>query len=126
VGGDVLPAVIDRVARELPITAADIAADLSTSRRTLTRVVRRDTGQEWSDWISPISRPSQVANVDDPGMKRVTLTLSDHAFTALRRQALDELRDPRVVARRIIERDLAERTSAQRTQPSPVLARDVN
>ena len=109
---DVFPAIADRLERELPVSQAEVAADCSTNRRTLGEVVLRDTGLLWAEAISRISRPTYQSDPDDGEMKRVTVTLDDQTFVALRRQALDERRDPRVVARLILERGL---TTAPRT-----------
>jgi hypothetical protein len=103
---DIFPAIADRIERELPISQTEIAADCSTNRKTLAEVVERDTGLPWGTVISRISRPAHEPDLDDGAVKRVTLTLDDQTFVALRRQALDELRDPRVVARLILERGL--------------------
>jgi hypothetical protein len=103
---DIFPAIADRLERELPVSQAEIAADCSTNRKTLAEVVLRDTGLFWGEVISRISRPAYEPGVEDCAMKRVTVTLSDEAFLNLRRRALDELRDPRIVARRILEHRL--------------------
>jgi hypothetical protein len=121
VDDDVFPAVIERLEAELPIASEDVAVALSTNRRTLTEVVARDTGLRWPEWISRISRTYAEPDSDDGGMKRITVTLSDEAFVNLRRRALAELRDPRVVARLIVERGVEpvghDAPSPQRIRP---------
>jgi hypothetical protein len=116
---DVFPAIADRIERELPVSEAEIAADCSTNRRTLGEVVLRDTGFRWAQAISRISRPAYEPDLDDSAMKRVTVTLDDQTFVALRRQALDEFRDPRIVARLILERGLNARRARD---PRPLRA----
>ena len=111
---DVFAVIADRLEGEYPITCEDVATDLAISRRSLARLVAFHTGMAWEPFILPFTRTSTAADVDDVDMKRITISLDDATFKSLRKVALDELRDPRLEARRILERSLAERAEAER------------